>query len=136
MSGDYAVGRAVVVRGITGPYRVSTQQIEQAKRAYLEWVYTNRGKLWCRNCGTPRQSIGDTLEAGCVTCGATPGFLTPIDTLARWVNGNPVCFMDVDDIVDVWSHSICNGYSEPLWRVLRHKIRTLPESVRTALGFE
>ncbi len=30
----------------------------------------------------------------------------------------------------------CQRYYEPLWRVLAHKIKTLPESVRTALGFE
>lgn len=92
--------------------RDSTIERDAQECSYLEWIYANRGKLWCCNCGTPRQNTGDTLEARCVTCGVTSGFLAPIDALAKWVNGNPACFAVIDEIADAWSHTPRNGRPE------------------------
>lgn len=157
------MGGDLISYAVIGPYQITEEKLDAAKRAYLAWIRDNADDFICTKCDGAQPAADEHDDPDeCDYCYAH-GCLIPIRELARWVDGKPACVKTVDEIVTGWAELISGGYRDSAWRslaptspdlviayageiswgeeptgqgyVLLKKITRLPEDVSSALGF-
>lgn len=115
------MGGDLISYAVIGPYGITEEKLEAAKRAYLAWVRDNADGFICTKCDSVQLAADEHDEHDdpdeCDYCYAH-GCLIPISELARWVDGKPACFKTIDEIADGWATLINDGYRDSAWRSL------------------
>ena len=113
------MGGDLISYAVIGPYGITEEKLEAAKRAYLAWVRDNADGFICTKCDSVQLAADEHDEHDdpdeCDYCYAH-GCLIPISELARWVDGKPACFKTIDEIADGWATLINDGYRDSAWR--------------------
>ena len=113
------MGGDLISYAVIGPYGITEEKLEAAKRAYLAWVRDNADGIICTKYDSVQLAADEHDEHDdpdeCDYCYAH-GCLIPISELARWVDGKPACFKTIDEIADGWATLINDGYRDSAWR--------------------